>query len=57
VGLTGKGKKVAKDIKAFRDKYFESIEDKIKGDGKEAMVMSLKTLIDAFGDFRSQLRC
>ncbi len=57
VGLTGKGKKVAKDIKAFRDKYFESIEDKVKGDGKEAMVMSLKTLIDAFGDFRSQLRC
>lgn len=55
VGLTGKGKKVAKDIKAFRDKYFESIKDKVKDDGKEAMVSSLKTLIDAFGNFKSQL--
>lgn len=57
VGLTGKGKKVARDIKTFRDKYFDSIKDKVKDKGKEEMISSLKTLIDAFGNFKSQLRC
>ncbi len=55
VGLTGKGKQIAKDIKAFRDRYFDSIKDKVKDKGKEEMIMSLKTLIDAFGNFKSQL--
>jgi len=55
VGLTGKGKKVAKDIKAFRDKYFDLINAKVKDNGKKEMVSSLKTLIDAFGNFKSQL--
>jgi DNA-binding MarR family transcriptional regulator len=55
VGLTGKGKKVARDIKAFRDKYFDSINAKVKDNGKEEMISSLKTLIDAFGNFKSQL--
>ncbi len=57
VGLTGNGKKIAEDIKAFRDRYFDSIKDKVKEDGKEEMIMSLKTLIDAFRNFKSQLRC
>lgn len=55
VGLTGKGKKVAKDIKAFRGRYFESIKDTVKDNGTEAMIASLKNLIDAFGNFKSQL--
>ena len=55
VGLTGKGKKVARDIKAFRDKYFDSINAKVRDNGKEEMISSLKTLIDAFGNFKSQL--
>jgi DNA-binding MarR family transcriptional regulator len=55
VGLTGKGKKVAKDIKAFRDRYFDSINTRVKDNGKEEMIMSLKTLLDAFGNFKSQL--
>ena len=55
VGLTGKGKKVARDIKAFRGKYFDSINAKVKDNGKEEMISSLKTLIDAFGNFKSQL--
>ncbi len=55
VGLTGKGKKVAKDIKVFRDRYFDSINAKVKDNGKEEMTASLKILIDAFGDFKSQL--
>ncbi len=57
VELTGRGKKVVNDIKAFRDRYFDSIKDKVKEDGKEEMIMSLKTLIDAFRNFKSQLRC
>ncbi|MHC4138440.1 MAG: MarR family winged helix-turn-helix transcriptional regulator [Planctomycetota bacterium] len=56
VGLTSKGKKVAKDIKAFRGRYFDSIKDKVKESGEEEMISSLKTLIDAFGNFKSQLR-
>ncbi|MBC8553508.1 MAG: winged helix-turn-helix transcriptional regulator [Candidatus Brocadiales bacterium] len=55
VGLTVKGKKVAKDIKSFRDRYFDSIKDKVKDNGKEEMIMSLKALVDAFGNFKSQL--
>ncbi len=55
VGLTGNGKKIAKDIKAFRGGYFESIKDKVKESGEEEMVASLKTLIDAFGNFKSRL--
>ena len=55
VGLTGNGKKIAKDIKAFRGIYFESIKDKVKESGEEEMVASLKTLIDAFGNFKSRL--
>jgi len=55
VSLTGNGKKIAKDIKAFRGIYFESIKDKVKESGEEEMVASLKTLIDAFGNFKSRL--
>ncbi len=55
VGLTDKGKKVAKEIKAFRERYFDSIKDKIKDHGEEEMKSSLKILIDAFGNFKSQL--
>ncbi len=55
VGLTGSGKKIAKDIKAFRDRYFDSIKDKVKDKGEEEMISSLKTLIEAFGNFKSQL--
>ncbi len=55
--LTGNGKKISKDIKAFRDMYFGSIKDKVKDNGKKEMISSLKTLIDAFEDFKSQLRC
>ena len=57
VELTGNGKKIARDIKAFRDRYFDSIKDKVKYNGKEEMISSLKTLIDAFGSFKSQLQC
>ncbi len=57
VELTGKGKKIAKDIKTFRDRYFDLIKDKVKDNGKEEMIMSLNTLIDAFGNFKLQLRC
>ena len=57
VGLTGNGKIIAEDIKAFRDRYFDSIKDKVKDNGEEEMILSLKTLIDAFGTFKSQLRC
>ncbi len=57
VGLTGNGKKIAKDIKAFRDRYFDSIKDKVKDNGKEEMILSLMTLIDAFENFKSQLGC
>ncbi len=57
VGLTGNGKKIAEDIKAFRDRYFDSIKAKVKDNGEEEMIMSLKTLIDAFRNFKSQLRC
>jgi Transcriptional regulators len=55
VRLTVQGKKVAKDIKAFRDRYFDSIKDKVKDNGKEEMIMSLKALVEAFGNFKSQL--
>jgi DNA-binding MarR family transcriptional regulator len=55
VELTGNGKKIARNIKAFRDRYFDSIKDKVKYNGKEEMISSLKTLIDAFGSFKSQL--
>lgn len=55
VELTGNGRKVAKDIKAFRDRYFDSIKDKVKDNGEEEMIASLNTLIDAFEDFKSQL--
>ena len=55
VGLTGSGKKIAKDIKAFRDRYFDSIKDEVKEIGEEEMITSLKALIDAFGNFRSRL--
>ena len=55
VGLTGNGKKIAKDIKAFRDRYFDSIKERVKDNGKEEMIMSLKALVDAFGNFKSQL--
>jgi len=55
VGLTGSGKKRAEDIKAFRERYFDSIKDKVKDNGEGEMIVSLKTLIDAFGNFKSQL--
>ncbi len=55
VGLTGSGKKIAKDIKAFRERYFDSIKDEVKEIGEEEMITSLKALIDAFGNFRSRL--
>lgn len=55
VRLTQKGKKITKDIQEFRNKYFESIKEKVEGDGKEEMILSLKTLIDAFEDFKSKL--
>ena len=57
VELTGNGKKIAKDIKAFRERYFDSIKDKIKDNGEEEMIASLNALIDAFENFKSQLRC
>ncbi len=55
VELTGNGRKIAKDIKAFRERYFDSIKGEIKESGEEEMISSLKTLIDAFGNFRSRL--
>ncbi|MFQ5686078.1 MAG: MarR family winged helix-turn-helix transcriptional regulator [Candidatus Scalindua sp.] len=55
VGLTSKGKKVAKDIKGFRDRYFDSIKDKVEGDGETEMISSLRILIDAFENFKSKL--
>ena len=55
VGLTGNGKKIAKDIKAFRGRYFDSIKDKVKERGEDEMISSLKILIDAFGNFKSRL--
>ncbi len=57
VELTGNGRKIAKNIKAFRDRYFDSIKDKVKDNGEEEMITSLNTLIDAFENFRSRLRC
>jgi DNA-binding MarR family transcriptional regulator len=53
VGPTGIGIKIAKDIKAFRDRCFDSIKDKVKDNGGEEMIPSLETLIDAFGSFGS----
>lgn len=55
VRLTQKGKKTTKDIQKFRNKYFESIKEKVEADGKEEMILSLKTLIDAFESFKSKL--
>lgn len=55
VRLTQKGKKISKDIQEFRNKYFESIKEKVENDGKEEMILSLKTLIDAFESFKSKL--
>lgn len=55
VELTGNGEKIAKDIKAFRNRYFNSIKDEIKESGEEETITSLKTLIGAFGNFRSRL--
>ena len=55
VGLTVNGKKIAEDIKAFRERYFDSIKDKVKDNGEGEMISSLKTLIEAFGNFRSRL--
>lgn len=55
VGLTSKGNKVTKDIKEFRDKYFDSIKEMVEGDGKEDMISSLKILIDSFDKFKSRL--
>ncbi len=55
VELTGSGRKIAKDIKAFRERYFDSIKDKVRDNGEEEMIASLNTLIDAFEDFKSQL--
>ena len=55
VRLTSKGKEMAKDIKAFKDRYFDSIKAKVKDNGKKEMVASLKTLLDAFEEFKSQL--
>ena len=55
VELTGNGRKIAKDIKAFRERYFDSIKDKVKDNGEEEMITSLNTLIDAFENFKSRL--
>ncbi|MFQ5713831.1 MAG: MarR family winged helix-turn-helix transcriptional regulator [Candidatus Scalinduaceae bacterium] len=55
VGLTSKGKKITKDIKEFRDRYFDSIRDRVEDDGKAEMISSLKILIDAFENFKSKL--
>ncbi len=55
VGLTGKGKRIARNINAFREKYFDSINDKVKDNGEKETRLSLKILIDSFGSFKSQL--
>lgn len=55
VELSDKGKKMVKDIKTFRDRYFDLIKDKVKNKGKEEMISSLQILIDAFGSFKLQL--
>ncbi len=55
VELTVKGKKKTKDIKQFRDMYFKSIKYKVKDKGKEEMLLSLKTLIEAYESFKLKL--
>lgn len=55
VRLTNKGKKIAKEIKEFKEKYFDSINEIVEKDGKEEMISSLKILIDAFENFKSKL--
>jgi DNA-binding MarR family transcriptional regulator len=55
VELTVKGKNKTKDIKQFRDMYFKSIKYKVKDKGKEEMILSLKTLIEAYESFKSKL--
>ncbi|MDR4505128.1 MAG: MarR family transcriptional regulator [Candidatus Scalindua sp.] len=55
VKLTNKGKKLTKDIEEFKDKYFEAVKEKVEGNGTKEMFSSLKTLIDAFEDFKSTL--
>ena len=55
VKLTNKGKKLTKDIEDFKDKYFEAVKEKVEGNGTKEMFASLKTLIDAFEDFKSTL--
>ncbi len=55
VALTFKCKKKSKDIMRFRDRYFESIKYKVRGNGSEELVLSLETLIEAYGSFESKL--
>jgi MarR family transcriptional regulator, organic hydroperoxide resistance regulator len=55
VRLTNKGKGLAKDIKGFKERYFDSIKEIVEVDGKEEMISSLKILIDAFENFKSKL--
>jgi DNA-binding MarR family transcriptional regulator len=54
VKLTNEGKRLTDNIKVYKEKYFKSVMDNVESDGKE-MASSLKTLIDAFERFKSNL--
>ncbi len=54
VKLTNEGKRLTDNIKVYKEKYFKSVMENVESDGKE-MASSLKTLIDAFERFKSNL--
>lgn len=55
VKLTNKGKRLTKEIDEFKDKYFNAVKERVEGNGTKEMFASLKTLIDAFENFKSKL--
>lgn len=55
VRLTNSGKRLTNNIKEYKERYFDSIIEHIEKDGKEEMILSLKTLLDAFERYKSGL--
>lgn len=55
VRLTNSGKRLTNNIKEYKERYFDSIIEHIEKDGKEEMISSLKTLLDAFERYKSGL--
>ena len=55
VKLTNKGKKLTQNIEEFKDKYFNAVMERIEDNKKGGSFATLKTLIDAFENFKAKV--